>query len=141
MQRLSAARRGTLIYYLRDAMQEGSADAVARLPVPRPFRFFPLKFLLFAWWPPLLFLNFDLARKFQIHRHETKNALYDGSISTGSTGTPAVLIHEKATRTLLELNRCICDIDITNLLLLHGRRRFCLTIYGRVATAAATAQR
>jgi hypothetical protein len=34
--------------------QEGSADAVACLPVPRAW-VFP-SFLLFAWWPPLLFL-------------------------------------------------------------------------------------
>jgi hypothetical protein len=35
MQRLSAALRGTLGSYLRDALQEGIADAVACLPVPR----------------------------------------------------------------------------------------------------------
>jgi hypothetical protein len=35
MQRLSAALHGTLGSYLRDAFQEGSADAVACLPVPR----------------------------------------------------------------------------------------------------------
>jgi hypothetical protein len=35
MQRLSAAFHGTLGSYLRDAFQEGSADAVACLPVPR----------------------------------------------------------------------------------------------------------
>jgi hypothetical protein len=39
--------------YLRDAFQEGSADAVACLPVPRAgFS----SFLLFAWWRPLPFL-------------------------------------------------------------------------------------
>jgi hypothetical protein len=35
MQRLSAALYGSLGSYLRDVLQEGSADAVARLPVPR----------------------------------------------------------------------------------------------------------
>jgi hypothetical protein len=35
MQPLSAALHGTLGSYLRDAFQEGSVDAVARLPVPR----------------------------------------------------------------------------------------------------------
>jgi hypothetical protein len=35
MQRLSAALHGTMGSYLRDALQEGSADAVACLPVPR----------------------------------------------------------------------------------------------------------
>jgi hypothetical protein len=35
MQRLSAALHGTLGSYLSDALQEGSADAVACLPVPR----------------------------------------------------------------------------------------------------------
>jgi hypothetical protein len=35
MQRLSAALHGTLGSYLRDAFQEGSADAVACLPAPR----------------------------------------------------------------------------------------------------------
>jgi hypothetical protein len=35
MQRLSAALHGTLDSYLRDALQKGSADAVACLPVPR----------------------------------------------------------------------------------------------------------
>jgi hypothetical protein len=35
MQRLSAALRGTLGSYLRDALQDCSADAVACLPVPR----------------------------------------------------------------------------------------------------------
>jgi hypothetical protein len=36
MQRLSAAlHAGTLGSYLRDALQEGSADAAACLPVPR----------------------------------------------------------------------------------------------------------
>jgi hypothetical protein len=52
MQRLSAARHRILGSYLRDALQEGGADAVACLPVPRVFS----SFLLFAWWPPLLFL-------------------------------------------------------------------------------------
>jgi hypothetical protein len=53
MQRLSAALHGTTCSYLRDAFQEGSADAVACLPVPRAWGF--SSFLLFAWWPPLLF--------------------------------------------------------------------------------------
>jgi hypothetical protein len=35
MQRPFAALNGTLGSYLRDAFQEGSADAVACLPVPR----------------------------------------------------------------------------------------------------------
>jgi hypothetical protein len=35
MQRLSAALHGTLGSYLRDAFQEGSAGAVACLPIPR----------------------------------------------------------------------------------------------------------
>jgi hypothetical protein len=35
MPRLSAALHDTLGSYLRDAFQEGSADAVACLPVPR----------------------------------------------------------------------------------------------------------
>jgi hypothetical protein len=35
MQRLSAALHGTLGSYLRDALQEGSADVVVCLPVPR----------------------------------------------------------------------------------------------------------
>jgi hypothetical protein len=35
MQRHSAALHGTLGSYLRDAFQEGSADAVACLPAPR----------------------------------------------------------------------------------------------------------
>jgi hypothetical protein len=35
MQRLCVARHGTLDSYLRDALQEGSADAVAYLPVPQ----------------------------------------------------------------------------------------------------------
>jgi NAD-specific glutamate dehydrogenase len=34
MQRLSYALHGTLGSYLRDALQEGSANAVAYLPVP-----------------------------------------------------------------------------------------------------------
>jgi hypothetical protein len=36
MQRLSAALHGTLGSYLRDALHEGSADAVACLHVPQP---------------------------------------------------------------------------------------------------------
>jgi hypothetical protein len=43
MQRLSAAFHGTLGSYLRDAFQEGSADAVACLPF-LGLRFFPLFF-------------------------------------------------------------------------------------------------
>jgi hypothetical protein len=35
MQHLSPALHGTLGFYLRDALQEGSADAVACLPDPR----------------------------------------------------------------------------------------------------------
>jgi hypothetical protein len=34
LQRLSAALHGTLGSFLRDAFQEGSADAVAHLPFP-----------------------------------------------------------------------------------------------------------
>jgi hypothetical protein len=54
MQRLSDALHGYLGPCLRDALQEGSADAVACLPVPRA-KVFP-SFLLFAWWLMLLFL-------------------------------------------------------------------------------------
>jgi hypothetical protein len=46
MQRLSAALYGTMGFYLCDAFQEGSADAVACLPVPRAYRFFPHFFFL-----------------------------------------------------------------------------------------------
>jgi hypothetical protein len=46
MQSLSAALHGTLISYLRDAFQEGSADALACLPVPRAHVF--SSFLMFA---------------------------------------------------------------------------------------------
>jgi hypothetical protein len=46
-QRLSAALYGTLGSYHRGALQEGSADAVACLPVPRAMVF--SFFLLFAW--------------------------------------------------------------------------------------------
>jgi hypothetical protein len=43
-----------LIKIIRDAyLQEGSADAVACLPVPRAQVF--SSFLLFAWWLMLLF--------------------------------------------------------------------------------------
>jgi hypothetical protein len=42
MQRLSAPLHGTLSSYLRDAFQEGSADAVAFLFFG--LRFFPLSF-------------------------------------------------------------------------------------------------
>jgi hypothetical protein len=35
MQRIYAALHGTLGSYLRDALQEGSAETVACLPVPR----------------------------------------------------------------------------------------------------------
>jgi hypothetical protein len=60
--RLSSALHGTLssIFYLlgsylRDAFLEGRADAVACVSVPRASVFYS-SFLLFAWWPPLLFL-------------------------------------------------------------------------------------
>jgi hypothetical protein len=43
----------TLGSYLRDALQEGSADAMACLHVPRAQVF--SSFLLFPWWSPLLF--------------------------------------------------------------------------------------
>jgi hypothetical protein len=46
MQRLSTAFHGTFGSYLRNALQEDSADAVACLPAPR-VSFFPL-FFLFA---------------------------------------------------------------------------------------------
>lgn len=46
MQRLSAALHGTLGSYLRDAFQEGSAGAVACLPVPRAWVFFLLSSFL-----------------------------------------------------------------------------------------------
>jgi hypothetical protein len=53
----SAALLGTLGSYLRDALQEGSAGAVACLLVPRALAcgVFSL-FSLFDWWFPLLFL-------------------------------------------------------------------------------------
>jgi hypothetical protein len=54
MQRLYVALHGTLGSYLRDTMQEGSANVVACVHVPRALVFF--SFLLFAWWSPLLFL-------------------------------------------------------------------------------------
>jgi hypothetical protein len=54
MQRLSAALHGTLGSYLRDALQEVGTDAVTRPLVPRAHVFF--LFLLFARWPPLLFI-------------------------------------------------------------------------------------
>jgi hypothetical protein len=51
MQRLSAALHGTWGSYLRDALHEGNADAVACLPVPtRAY------FILFTWWSHVLFL-------------------------------------------------------------------------------------
>jgi hypothetical protein len=47
MQRLSAALHGTLgSHLLRDALQEGSADAVACLSVPRAWVFFSLSLFL-----------------------------------------------------------------------------------------------
>jgi hypothetical protein len=52
MQRLFAALRGTFGSYLRDALHEGSVDAVACLPIPREFSYYNL----FAKWSPLLFL-------------------------------------------------------------------------------------
>jgi nicotinamidase-related amidase len=54
MKRFSPALHGTFGSYLRDALHEGSADAVACLPVPRAQVF--SSFLLFAWWLMLLFL-------------------------------------------------------------------------------------
>jgi hypothetical protein len=57
-QRLSADVHGTLGSYLRDAVQEGRADAVARLPIPRAFS----SFLLFASWLMLLFLVRNLEK-------------------------------------------------------------------------------
>jgi hypothetical protein len=54
MRRLSAALHGTLGSYLRDALQEGSVDALACLRVPRAWSF--SSFLLFAFWLMLLFL-------------------------------------------------------------------------------------
>jgi hypothetical protein len=56
MQSLSAALHGTLGSYHRDALQEGSLDAVACLPVPRAEAVFS-SFLLFAWWHLLLFIR------------------------------------------------------------------------------------
>jgi hypothetical protein len=57
MQRLSDALHGTLGFYLRDALHEGSANAVACLPVPRALACGVLPSLLvFAWWFSLLFL-------------------------------------------------------------------------------------
>jgi hypothetical protein len=54
MQRLSSALHGTMVSHLRHASQKGSAAAVACLHVPRAKVF--SSFLIFAWWPPLLFL-------------------------------------------------------------------------------------
>jgi hypothetical protein len=58
MQCISAALHGTLGSHLRDALQEGSADAVVCRPVPRALAcgvFSSL--LLFAWWyPPMPFI-------------------------------------------------------------------------------------
>jgi hypothetical protein len=51
MRSLFAALHGT---YLRNALQEGNADAVACLPVPRAQVF--SSFLLFNWWSPLVLL-------------------------------------------------------------------------------------
>jgi hypothetical protein len=48
MQRLSAALRGTLGSYLRDALKEGNADDVACLPVPRAKVI--SSFILFPRW-------------------------------------------------------------------------------------------
>jgi NAD-specific glutamate dehydrogenase len=53
MQRLLDALHGTLGSYLRNALQEGSVDAVACLLVPRAQAF--SCFLLFPWWLMLLF--------------------------------------------------------------------------------------
>jgi hypothetical protein len=55
MRRLFAALHGTLGSYLRDALHEGSVDALACLRVPRAWIF--SSFLLFAWWLMLLFLK------------------------------------------------------------------------------------
>jgi hypothetical protein len=54
MQRLFTALHHTPGSHLRDALQEGSADAKACLHVPRA-SIFP-SFILFAWWSPLLLL-------------------------------------------------------------------------------------
>jgi hypothetical protein len=56
MQHLSACLHGTLGFYLRDALREGSVDAVACLLVPRVYVF--SSFILFTLWSPLLFLLF-----------------------------------------------------------------------------------
>jgi hypothetical protein len=53
MQRIVVDLHGTLGSYLRDALQEGSADAVACLRVARDKVF--SSFLLFAWWLMLIF--------------------------------------------------------------------------------------
>jgi hypothetical protein len=54
MQRLSAPLHGTSGPYLRDALHEGSTDAVACLPVPRAWVFF--LFSSFCLWLMLVFL-------------------------------------------------------------------------------------
>jgi hypothetical protein len=59
MQRFSSTLRGTLGSYLRDALQEGSADAVACLPVPRAHVF--SCFLHFARRSPLLCLVYIIS--------------------------------------------------------------------------------
>jgi hypothetical protein len=46
MQRLLAALHGTLDSYIRDALHEGSANAVACLLIPRAYTFPPFFFLL-----------------------------------------------------------------------------------------------
>jgi hypothetical protein len=66
LQGLTTNLHGTLGSYLGDALQEGSADVVAYLPVPRALAcgVFSSSFF-FAWWFSLLFLvrNLDTRKE------------------------------------------------------------------------------
>jgi hypothetical protein len=68
MQRLSAALHRTLGSCFRNALQEGSADVVVCLHVPRAWML--SSFLLLAWWSPLFFLVRILL---DLIRFETEN--------------------------------------------------------------------
>jgi hypothetical protein len=64
MQRLYAALHGTLGFYLRDALQEDSAEAMACLSVPQALGLWWVlpRFFVFACRFPLVFRvsNFEL---------------------------------------------------------------------------------
>jgi hypothetical protein len=87
MQRLSSTLHGTMGSYPRDALQEGSVDAIACLFVPRAYVF--SSSLLFAWWPQVfssspfllgglhcffLLENFELADN--LHKADIPGYLY-----------------------------------------------------------------